>query len=325
MDSQTLVCLRFSHLGLVRDFGIWAFYHTSQTSKSQFRRFETERPSVIFRVIIRQREIESSSSQSSSSKVSLPLCAAAEPRMGDHESDGLEYQDDEEEEEEDDEPVHDLTGGGALLSGSCQLPLQLPGYNAPRECAIRMPRGKAANTRARGPITPATGPGQASTRFCNLAEALLTTGATFGHKAAKSVCSFCVLQLHSSVSYSCTTTQAPRPADRATEAKKSVMIALAPLPFPPLRALTPSLRRVPSKVRHHCARCLRHSATAATMSGLGLLDRMGSCLGLATGVTLRLPSAARVAWQPAQMRRQWLRARRGRGERPLCLCSPSSM
>ena len=36
--------------------------------------------------------------------------------MGDHESDGLEYQDDEEEEDEDDEPVHDLTGGGALLS-----------------------------------------------------------------------------------------------------------------------------------------------------------------------------------------------------------------
>ena len=37
-------------------------------------------------------------------------------RMGDHESDALEYQDDEEEEEEDDEPVHDLTGGSALLS-----------------------------------------------------------------------------------------------------------------------------------------------------------------------------------------------------------------
>ena len=36
--------------------------------------------------------------------------------MGHHESDGLEYQDDEEEEDEDDEPVHDLTGGGALLS-----------------------------------------------------------------------------------------------------------------------------------------------------------------------------------------------------------------
>jgi len=128
-----------------------------------------------------------------------------------------------------------------------------------------------------------------------------------------------------SVSCSCTVTRAPRTADRATEAKKLVMIALAPLPFPPLRALTPSLRRVPSKVRHHCARCLRHSATAVTMSGLGLLDRMGSCLGLATGVTLRLPSAARVAWQPAQMRRQWLRARRGRGEHPSCLCSPSSM
>jgi len=36
--------------------------------------------------------------------------------MGDHESDGLEYQDEEEEEDEDDEPVHDLTGGGALSS-----------------------------------------------------------------------------------------------------------------------------------------------------------------------------------------------------------------
>ena len=45
--------------------------------------------------------------------------------MGDHESDGLEYQDDEEEEEEDDEPVYDLTGGGALLS--VQLALQFPG------------------------------------------------------------------------------------------------------------------------------------------------------------------------------------------------------
>ena len=40
--------------------------------------------------------------------------------MGDHESDGLEYQDDEAEEEEDAEPVHDLTGCGALLS--VQLP-----------------------------------------------------------------------------------------------------------------------------------------------------------------------------------------------------------
>jgi len=117
--------------------------------------------------------------------------------MGDHESDGLEYQDEEEEEEEDNEPVHDLTGGGALLS--VQLPAATAAprlHNAPREYAIRMPRGKAANTGARGPITPATGPGQASTRFCYLAEALLATGATFGHKAAKSVSSFCVLQLH---------------------------------------------------------------------------------------------------------------------------------
>ena len=47
--------------------------------------------------------------------------------MGDHESDGLEYQDDEEQEDEDDEPVHDLTGGGALLSVSRHLPLQSPG------------------------------------------------------------------------------------------------------------------------------------------------------------------------------------------------------
>ena len=35
--------------------------------------------------------------------------------MGDHESDGLEYQDDEEEEEEDDEPVYDLTTLGSNL------------------------------------------------------------------------------------------------------------------------------------------------------------------------------------------------------------------
>ena len=105
-------------------------------------------------------------------------------------SDGLEYQDDEEEEDEDDEPLHDLTGGGALLSVQPPAATAAPRlHNAPRECAIHMPRGKAANTAARGPITPATGPGQASTRFCNLAEALLATGATFGNKAAKSVCS----------------------------------------------------------------------------------------------------------------------------------------
>jgi len=117
--------------------------------------------------------------------------------MGDHESDGLEYQDDQEEEEEDDEPVRDLTGGGALLSVQVPVDTAAPRlHNAPRECAIRMSRGKAANTGARGPITPATGPGQASTRFCNLAEALLATGATFDNKVAKSVSSFCVLQLH---------------------------------------------------------------------------------------------------------------------------------
>jgi len=38
-------------------------------------------------------------------------------------------------------------------------------HDAPREVAIRMPRGKAANTGARGPITPATGPGQASSTY----------------------------------------------------------------------------------------------------------------------------------------------------------------
>jgi len=100
--------------------------------------------------------------------------------MGDHESDGLEYQDDEEEEDEDEELVHDLTGGGALAVVQPPAASAVPGLrNAPRECTIRMPIGKAANTGARGPITPATGPGQASTRFCNLAEALLATGATF--------------------------------------------------------------------------------------------------------------------------------------------------
>ena len=106
-------------------------------------------------------------------------------------------QDDEEEEEEDEELVRDLTGGGALAAVQPPAASGVPELrNAPRECAIRMLRGKAANTGARGPITPATGPGQASTRFCNLAEALRATGATFGFKAAKSVCSFCVLQLH---------------------------------------------------------------------------------------------------------------------------------
>jgi len=133
---------------------------------SQFRRFEKERPSVITRVIIRERKFESA--HQASHQVSPPPCAAAEPRMGDHESDGLEYQDDEEEEDEDDESVHDLTGGGALLSVQPPAATAAPRlHNAPRECAIRMPRGKAANTPARGPITPATGPGQASTRFCN--------------------------------------------------------------------------------------------------------------------------------------------------------------
>jgi len=101
--------------------------------------------------------------------------------MGDHESDGLEYQDDEEDEEEDEELVRSLTGGGALAAVQPPAASAVPALrNAPRECVIRMPRGKAPNTGARGPITPSTGPGQASTRFCNLAEeALLATGATF--------------------------------------------------------------------------------------------------------------------------------------------------
>ena len=78
--------------------------------------------------------------------------------MGDHESDGLEYQDEEEEEDEDDEPVHDLTGGGALSSVQPPAATTAPRlHNAPRECAIRMPTGKAANPRARGPIGPRAG------------------------------------------------------------------------------------------------------------------------------------------------------------------------
>ena len=96
----------------------------------------------------------------------------------------------EEEEDEDDEPVHDLTGGGALLSLQPPAVTVAPRlHNASREVAIRMPRDKATNTGARGPNMPATVPGQASTRFCNLAEALLATGATFGNKTAKSVSS----------------------------------------------------------------------------------------------------------------------------------------
>jgi len=89
-------------------------------------------------------------------------------------------QDDEEEEEEDEELVRDLTGGGALAAVQPPAASGVPELrNAPRECAIRMLRGKAANTGARGPITPATGLGQVSTRFCNMAEALLATGAIF--------------------------------------------------------------------------------------------------------------------------------------------------
>ena len=67
--------------------------------------------------------------------------------MGDHESDGLEYQDDEEEEDEDDESVHDLTGGGALLSVQLPVATAVPRlHNAPRECAICMPRGNAGRS-----------------------------------------------------------------------------------------------------------------------------------------------------------------------------------
>ena len=141
--------------------------------------------------------------------------------MGDHESDGQEYQDDEEEDDEDDEPVHDLTGGGALSSVQPPAATAAPRlHNAPRECVIRMPTGKAANPQARGPITPATGPGQASTRFCNLAEALLATSSASATKLQS--------QSVRSVSCSCTVTRAPRTADRATGANKLVMNALAP-------------------------------------------------------------------------------------------------
>jgi len=60
--------------------------------------------------------------------------------MGDHESDGLEYQDDEEEEEEDEELVRELTGGGALAGVQPPVASVVPGLgNAPHECAIRMP------------------------------------------------------------------------------------------------------------------------------------------------------------------------------------------
>jgi len=150
---------------------IWAFYHTSQTSKSQFRRFETERPSVI----IRKREIESVIKRPPSlgwgimSRMAWSTRTTRKRRK---------------------RTMSRCTTLRPAVTAAPRL------HNAPRECAIRMPRGKVANTGARGPITPATGPGQASTRFCNLAEALLATGATFGFKVAKSVSSFCVLQLH---------------------------------------------------------------------------------------------------------------------------------
>ena len=76
--------------------------------------------------------------------------------------------------------MHDLTGGGVLVAVQPPAASAVPGLrNTPRECVIHMPRGKVANTGAHRPIMLATGPGQASTRFCNLAEALLATGLTF--------------------------------------------------------------------------------------------------------------------------------------------------
>jgi len=76
--------------GLVQNLGIWAFYHTSQRSKSQFRRFETKRPlSHPQSHHPKKGDRKCSSNQSSNSKVSLPPCAAVEPRM---------------------EPVHELKG-----------------------------------------------------------------------------------------------------------------------------------------------------------------------------------------------------------------------
>ena len=73
-EGRTLYCLQFS--SRFWDLGILPHI------KCQFRRFETERPSVITRVIIRQSKFESA--HQASHQVSPPPCAAAEPRMGDH-------------------------------------------------------------------------------------------------------------------------------------------------------------------------------------------------------------------------------------------------
>ena len=155
-DSRTLSCLRFS--SRFWDLGILPHISNVQKSVSKVRdrealsHHQSHHP---------KKEVRKCSSSQSSS-----LTATVRGRRA---SDGLEYQDDEEEEDEDDEPLHDLTGGGALLSVQPPAATAAPRlHNALRECAIRMPRGKAANTAARGPITPATGPGQASTRFCTV-------------------------------------------------------------------------------------------------------------------------------------------------------------
>ena len=53
--------------------------------------------------------------------------------MGDHESDGLEYQDDEEAEEEDDEPVHDLTASCHCSSQTAQRSARVCDSHAQRQ------------------------------------------------------------------------------------------------------------------------------------------------------------------------------------------------
>ena len=84
--------------------------HISNVHKSVSKVLDREALGHIKSHHLTKGDPKCSSSQSSSYKVSPPSFAAAEPRMGDHESDGLEYQDDEEEEDEDDEPVHDQIG-----------------------------------------------------------------------------------------------------------------------------------------------------------------------------------------------------------------------
>ena len=179
---------------LVRNFGIWAFYHTSKVS------FEGSR----------QRGPQSSplSSSDKGTKCSSSLSSSVTkshrhrsrpPSLGWGIMSRMAWstRTTRKRRKRTMSQCTTLRAAAPCCQCSCQLPATPRLHNAPRECAIRMPRGKAANTGTRGPITPATGPGQASTRFCNLAEALLATGATFGNKPAKSVCSFCVLQLQS--------------------------------------------------------------------------------------------------------------------------------